>query len=181
MLGSDIKLRWDSLFYLFARNERFTVQKMHIFRLKKVCCNSSSGLLTFYSKKQKICWKNHTPPLSLTWCKLLSQRLPPSFSALMWAQEVLKSALTTLLSCQSADNYFIFEHILLNIPGFINNADGRQSRMSSPKRSYVSEPVGWYQNLQYSVSEPVGGCKDPIVQTSCGQFPSINIYIYSPA
>ena len=28
----------------------------------------------------------------------------------------------------------------------------------------VSKPVGWYQNLQYSESEPVKGCKDPMVR-----------------
>ena len=28
----------------------------------------------------------------------------------------------------------------------------------------VAKGVGWYKNLKYSVSEPVEGCKDPLVQ-----------------
>ena len=29
---------------------------------------------------------------------------------------------------------------------------------------FMSEPVGWYQNLRNSVSEPVEGCKGPAAQ-----------------
>ena len=46
------------------------------------------------------------------------------------------------------------------------------------KTSYsaVSEPVGWHQNLYYSVSEPVEFCKDPIEKIPT-RYPTFRTFI----